>query len=612
MTSGYETTAVLKYEGSIQVAGLPPSSDGLGPAADALMRQSVLEKIAEESGYQGSLTSLKRKLGYHIDLMSNTIEITVGGETGEDAAQFARTVTEVFLWYHKERQSKRFEDEIARTRKRIDASAQEGEVARNRYNEFREEHGIADLSTEQHSMVMSAAKLRADSELAASEIGAAEAQVRSLETYLASTPKTNFVSGGTSPERAAHNSLRQELASAKATLSADHPRVQSLQQQVDELGAQLRSGGGSSMGGDGAISINASYQVVQGKLREAKAALEALRERQKGLAAMAENAQTRVESFSEIEGEASALLAEVKVNESLVNGLRQTEAGLEDALRDPPSGFVVLDPGAVPEYPVRNTMKVVVFGMILVLSVGFALLLVLRREFHGLLLETPAEFAFWGRGPVLGVTAWPDYPQGLDELVAGLDDFVPYIRGSLLILGGSKNEARLAMELADRMNDDWFPAHGVASGPGTPKSAPSPQGPLQTPPARHSPRGPLQTPPPAGPYPIGASGTRSVALARLPSMPPDNRARLAHRSATDLQLEAWDGPFEGQALRRAARLATRVVILVRSGAMSALQLNGIQNRVGRQDGIGFIVVGLPRELASLPDRAGNVDQFWRS
>jgi hypothetical protein len=46
--------------------------------------------------------------------------------------------------------------------------------------------------------------------------------------------------------------------------------------------------------------------------------------------------------------------------------------------------------------------------------------------------------------------------------------------------------------------------------------------------------------------------------------------------------------------------------------MSALQLNGIQNRVGRQDGIGFIVVGLPRELASLPDRAGNVDQFWRS
>ena len=164
------------------------------------------------------------------------------------------------------------------------------------------------------------------------------------------------------------------------------------------------------------------------------------------------------------------------------------------------------------------------------------------------------------------------------------------------------------------MNDDWFPAHGVMSTPATPKSAPAPRGPLQTPPppAGPWPRGPLQTPPPAGPYPIGASGTQSVALARLPSVPPDDRARLAHRSATDLQLEAWDGPFEGQSLRRAARLATRVVVLVRAGAMSAIRLNGIQSRVGRQDGIGYIVVGLPGELASLPDRAGNVDQFWRS
>ncbi len=599
MTSGYVTTAVLKYEGNVQVAGLPPSSDALGPAADALMRQSVLEEVAEESGYEGSITSLKRHLGYEVNLLSNTITIAVGADTGEDAAEFARTVTNVFLSYHKERQAKRLEEEIARIRKRIVASQQEAEGARRRYNKFREEHGIADLSTEQRSMVQSAAKLRADSEFASSEIRAVEAQVRSLEAHLARTPKTSFASTGASPERAAYNSLRQELASAKATLSEGHPRVQSLQQQVDQLGAQLRSGGGSSMGGDGVVSINASYQVVEGQLRDAAATLEALRERQKGLAAMAEKAQSRVESFSEIEGEASALLADVEVNEALVSGLHQTEAALEDALRDPPSGFVVLDPGGVPEYPVQNKMKLVVFSAILILSVGFALFIVLRREFHGLRLQTPAEFAFWGRGPVLAATPWPEDPRGLDELVAGLDDIVPHAQGSLLLLGGSRDEARLATELADRMNDDWFPADGVASNPVTPKSAPAP-------------RGPLTTPPPAGPYPIGASGTHSVALARLPSAPPRDQTGLARRSATDLQLEAWEGPFEGQALRRAARLATRVVVLVRSGAMSALELNGIQSRVGRQDGIGYIVVGLPGELASLPDRAGNIEQFWRS
>ena len=140
---------------------------------------------------------------------------------------------------------------------------------------------------------------------------------------------------------------------------------------------------------------------------------------------MADKAQNRLEAFSKIEGEASALLADVTVNENLVSGLRSTEAALEDALRDPPSGFVVLDPGAVPEYPVQNKMKKVVFLAIVMLSVAGALFIVFAREFNGLQLQTPAEVAFWGKGPVLAATTWPNDPLDLDELVAGLDDVVP-------------------------------------------------------------------------------------------------------------------------------------------------------------------------------------------
>jgi hypothetical protein len=366
---------------------------------------------------------------------------------------------------------------------------------------------------------------------------------------------------------------------------------------VNHLRAQLRSGGGSSSGG-GLVGVNSTYQVVEGQLREAKSRLEAFRERQKGLTAMADKAQNRVEAFSDIEGEAAALLAEVQVNESLVGGLRGTEAVLEDALRDPPSGFVVLDPGAVPEFPVRNKMKLVVFGAIPMILVGLVLLVVLRREFGGLLLETPAEVAFWGNGPVLGAASWPNDLDSLDELVGGLDDFVPRARGSLLIVGGSPEESRLASELADRMNSDWFPTHEYVATPGAPESVPAQQA-------------PLQTPPPSGPYPIGGSGGQSVALARRPSAPPSTAIRLASPGG-QLRLEAWDGPHESQSLRRAARIADRVVVLVRSCAMSAPRLNGIQNRVGRQEGIGYVVVGLPDELHSLPDRVGNVAAFWRS
>ncbi|MFW2390745.1 MAG: hypothetical protein ACN4G0_20590, partial [Polyangiales bacterium] len=74
----------------------------------------------------------------------------------------------------------------------------------------------------------------------------------------------------------------------------------------------------------------------------------------------------------------------------------------------------------------------------------------------------------------------------------------------------------------------------------------------------------------------------------------------------------WDGPFEGQALRRAARLADRVVVVVPSDRMSVLAMRGVQNRTGRERGIGYIVVGLAEELRSLPDRAGDVDAFWRA
>lgn len=84
------------------------------------------------------------------------------------------------------------------------------------------------------------------------------------------------------------------------------------------------------------------------------------------------------------------------------------------------------------------------------------------------------------------------------------------------------------------------------------------------------------------------------------------------RRADNLQLEAWDGPYDGQGLRRAARLADRVLVLVRSGTVSAMQLRGIQNRLGRQSGIGYIVVGLPEELRSLRDRVGDVAGFWRA
>jgi len=594
MMSSYESNAVLKFEGTTRIEGLPPYNQSLGPAADALRRQAVLRRIADEVGFEGNLTTLGNFIGYNVDRRGGTVRINVPGDTGEDAAQFARTVIAVFIQYHEERQAERIEVEVRRINKRIAAAEAQTEVARRRYDEFRDAHGIANLSTEQESTLESAARLRANSELAVSEVRALEAQVKSLEGQLASTPETRVVSGGSSPEHAAYQQLRQELATARATLSENHPRFQALQQQVNQFRAQLRSGGTLTSVGDGQLAANTTHQAIGLQLLAARSNLEALRERQHGLAELAEKAHRRVEGFSDIEGEASGLLSDVKVDEALLQGLRRTEAALEDALRNPPSGFVILDPGSVPEYPVRSKMKLVVFGAVPLVSFGLALLFVLWGEFGGLRVQTPGEVAFWGSGPVLGTTSWPNDPRGLEELVAGLDDYAPDAVGSVLIVGGSPHETPLATELTDRMKSDWVIMGGMSGG------GPPPPQPIRD-------TTPIQTPPPSGPYPI----SRSTAIATRPSV--RSVEVLATRHDTErMKPEAWDGPFEGPALRRAARLADRVVVLVHSGALSVLQLNATQHRLGRESGVGYVVVGLPDELKSLQDRAGDVAEFWQA
>ncbi len=599
MTSSYESSALLKFEGPPQILGMPSTNPSmLGPAASALDLQPVLREIAKRSGFTGSLIALDARIRYHADLMGGTLRIDVAEDSAEGAAQFARTVTDVFLKYHAEQQARRLQQAIDQVRTRMKAAEREAELARDTYNDFREQHGISALTEEQSSTVKAAADMRAKSELATSEIRALEARVRSLETQLASTPKTRVVKGSTSADRSAYYQVRSELTAARSTLSADHPRVQALEQQAAQLQKQFgaRSPG---LGGDTMVAQNATYNEVEQQLRLARANLEAVRERQKGLFELATKAQKRVEAFSEVEGEASSLLANVKITEGLIADLQATTASLEDALREPTSGFVVLDPGSPPEYATRNKMKVVVFGAVPLLFFGLTLFFVLWKEFEGLRAQTPAEIAYWGKGPVLGTTTWPNDTHALEELVAGLDDVAPDAKGQVLVVAGTPQEKLLAEEFARRMNHDWFaaaaPSHGSKAPSAHSHSSPGAQ--------------PLTPPAPGSPYPLPRPKRQEFALAQRPNVRAVNE-QFVPAHTVGVQLEAWTGPHDGQALRRAARLADRVVVLVHSGAMSFAKLNAISDRLGRQHGVGYIVVGLPTDLQTLPDRQGSIDPFW--
>lgn len=73
---------------------------------------------------------------------------------------------------------------------------------------------------------------------------------------------------------------------------------------------------------------------------------------------------------------------------------------------------------------------------------------------------------------------------------------------------------------------------------------------------------------------------------------------------------AWNGPLSGPVLRRAARLAHRVLVVVSSG-LSVVELAQIKTRLGRHDGVGYVLVNLSSAYVDAADRVGPVEEFWQ-
>jgi hypothetical protein len=92
-------------------------------------------------------------------------------------------------------------------------------------------------------------------------------------------------------------------------------------------------------------------------------------------------------------------------------------------------------------------------------------------------------------------------------------------------------------------------------------------------------------------------------------------SRLEMKSAVSLRdgaLSVWDKPERPQALRRLARQSARVLVLVEAGTHSLFELAALPHLLGREDRIGFVVLGLGTEFAEGPDQVGDVSGFWQA
>lgn len=106
-------------------------------------------------------------------------------------------------------------------------------------------------------------------------------------------------------------------------------------------------------------------------------------------------------------------------------------------------------------------------------------------------------------------------------------------------------------------------------------------------------------------------GDNEEELRRLRPSDPPARSDLPSSGSVRGVALAWNGPLSGPVLRRAARLAHRVMVVVSSG-VSVIELARIQTRLGRTKGVGYVLVNVGDAYVDLQDRVGTIDEFWDS
>ncbi len=570
MPRQYESIASVVYEGVPDVEGIPSAGEAELPTMlDSVKLPENLRAVREHIGSDEPLHRLADRVTVTVEHESNVMNVAARAGGPAQAAVLTDTVVEVFLAQREKVERRRLEEHLAGLEADLDQASKALAQARGRYDEFREENGIADLTTEQERAIEAAAALRAQADVARAEAQAEDARLRELRQAMRGQTRTVVTEVQTSADAAELARLQAELTQASASMSADHPRVASLRQRVAALSQRVTAGEARPIT-DRTIASSPGFEALQGSVHGSAANRTAARQREEALEELASAARERLRQLTELEGRASTLLASVRVAEAHVAALEVRRRALVDALRSPSSGFRVVSAAMTPEHPVPSQGRWAVAA-----GIPFTMLLLVLawssfRELGGFKVVTPREVGYWGNGPVLGATVWPDDPEGLPELVSELDDHFPEASGSTLVVGATEAEERHALQIADCLMSDWQPTTYV------------------------------DLPPPAR---AGKSGGGTALAVQEPA---DGVIELLL-----LDVQPYMGPYSGPKLRRAARLADRVIVVVESGRHSAVEITKLRDRLGRLDmRLGFVVVGLPKELSELPDRVGDVDAFW--
>jgi uncharacterized protein involved in exopolysaccharide biosynthesis len=562
----YEARAVLTWE-----AGAPTEVVERTTIIESMTMLSNLEDVRQRMKLGMPPRMLNNHLVVTSNPTSNNVSVDSKWPTAEGAAALANTVAEVFLEARARSLRSRLKDVVDRYREAEVEAKRRQDAAVKAYDDFRREAGFNDVSQERELAIQQYAELMARADTARSRADAAKTELDSLRgseggsgTALTSADPNGLAdidAKQAAVDSARLPNARSELEAAKRQYNAEHPNVRRLEAELEALEARVRAR---------ASDPTRRRDRVEAASRAAEQKRRAAEEYQAQL-------KGRLDKLSAVEGKAATLLGEIKVADEALERTRQMLTGAEFSAAQPPKEIRLQERAEAPEFPINSPRKRIAIVFPLAFSLLTALFSVLWA-FRKLDVRTPKEAAFWSGVPVVGASTWPRDPDMLPSLMHDLDDYAPQAEGVTLIVGLSLAEAHLARKVAE------WDGHRMV------KAIEDPSRMLM----------------------VGKGGS-VYPLAQAPSNPPPQSVHPSREPGSNpMQILTLTGPVPAQALRRAARLADRVLVVVTSGKHSIMQMMKIKGRLGRERGIGVLLVGLEKEFALVRDRVGDVTQFWQT
>ncbi|MEM1416620.1 MAG: Wzz/FepE/Etk N-terminal domain-containing protein [Myxococcota bacterium] len=581
--------------GSVLYVGVPGSEGNVSQEFDAAAGAAVSDRfyteLRERVGMDDMpLPAMRGFVTVSSDSRSAVVVFTGTSEKAREASAFANAAIDVFVDKAKERRGRQLRSERVSLQGRIEIATEELSDAQEAYSSFREEHGITDVLEGDNSVLV---EIRTDANLAAVAVDQKEAEIAQLEAQLATLPET-ITGTGMVGSNARITELRERLAEARGRgLGELNPMVQSLKNQLAALEAA----------GTSRISRNPAYVRAERALAQAKAELEPLKQRAASLEALADEEQGRQGAASQVQTEAAALLASVKVKEELLERLAAHSATVEDQLLNVPSGVRVVSRAQPPELPVPSKRKKLTAVGIPAMLVFFSVLFLLARDLRRLRLVSSREIAWWGNGPVVGASTWPRRQSAIHELVTDLHELLSGARGSLLVVGMNDRDVhcarRLLMEMGNEVDmfDDEFiedPRHAGLKGPELARTRPAGS------PAHRERRGPELS---GSSIVLRSTGPSRGSQRVRPTEVAPGGTLIDHK----LEISVFDSHGGAASIRTAARRADGVLMVVSSG-VSGPELSKFRKRLGVEN-VAFVVVNVPTEAENDPDRTGPVGEF---